>query len=172
MSSRVLKEVPEWPGGWTQDLLLYRRARSVYTHPFPVFTQCSPSIRGRGRPLLAGRHRQSAGPDKTRPGDRGGSCCNRHKSPANRRLRLLPTGSGRKEAAEGRDGTEAAGGRKWKSSPETATDEPGGVRSAGTSPRPGRSRVGRVPGATRNRQQRLHERIPRRSASDTVGAAF
>lgn len=110
MGSRMLKEDPDWPGGWTQDLLLYRRARSVYTYPFPVFTQCSPSIRGRGRPLLAGRHRQSAGPDKTRPGDRGGSRCNRHKSPANRRLRLLPTGSGRKEAAEGRDGTEAAGG--------------------------------------------------------------
>lgn len=107
VSSRMLKEDPEWPGDWTQDLLFYRGARSVYTHPFPVFTQCSPSIRGRGRPLLAGRHRQSAGPDKTRPGDRGGSCCNRHKSPANRRLRLrlLPTGSGRKEAAEGRDGT-------------------------------------------------------------------
>lgn len=113
-----------------------------YTHPFSVFPRCSPAVRDRGRPLLAlaGRHRQSTVPDKTRLVDGTGEevviAINRRPTVAS--ARLLPTGSGRKEAAEGRDGTEAAAGRKWKSSPETATDEPGGVRLAGTSPRPGR----------------------------------
>lgn len=91
-------------GAWTHDLLFYRRT-TLYTHPFSVFTQCSPSSSGdRGRPLLgrAGRHRQS----KTRLGDTGEEvviAINRRPTVAS--PRLLPTGSGRKEAAEGRDGS-------------------------------------------------------------------
>lgn len=168
MSGRMLKEDPECPGDWTQDLLFYRGARSVYTHPFPVFTQCSPSIRGRGR------HRQSAGPDKTRPGDRGGSCCNRHKSPANRRDAFAffpPARGGRKLRREGtgrkRPGAEVEvvtgngdrrAGRRQVSWHESAVRSESSRSGSGGNTKP--------PGET------IDERIPRRSASDTVGAAL
>lgn len=142
-------------GDWDSGSPFLKKGRP-YTHIL------FPSFHNVRQPSVIADVRSSRGPDDTVSppprtrhdwGDRGGSC-NRHKSPANRRV---DSPSSHRLGEEGSCGGKGRDGSGRGAEVEVVTgnrDRRAGRRQVSWHESAARSgRVGRVPGATRNRQE-------------------